>query len=262
MLNAVQPGTRTIDGATVQVLADVAAMARAAADEARGRDAGRRGLPGDGPRHVRHRQLPAGLRARPWCTRRRGCPGPTRWSSTWTSTSGSGRTTRRASSAGSGSASWSRPTRRPPTTWRGLGDPEAECRRYGDLLRQYPLDLCCLGVGENGHLAFNDPPVADFADPLRRQGGRARGGLPAAAGQRGPLPRPRRRPGARHHGDHPGPAAGRPRAGHRPRGAQGGAGGGRADRARSPRRARPLRCGRSPTPPSTSSPTRRDSLPD
>ena len=30
----------------------------------------------------------------------------------------------------------------------------------------HPLDLCCLGVGENGHLAFNDPPVADFADPL------------------------------------------------------------------------------------------------
>jgi glucosamine-6-phosphate deaminase len=26
--------------------------------------------------------------------------------------------------------------------------------------------LCCLGIGENGHLAFNDPPVADFADPL------------------------------------------------------------------------------------------------
>jgi glucosamine-6-phosphate deaminase len=48
----------------------------------------------------------------------------------------------------------------------GLGDPEAECRRYVDLLQQHPLDLCCLGIGENGHLAFNDPPVADFADPL------------------------------------------------------------------------------------------------
>jgi glucosamine-6-phosphate deaminase len=33
-------------------------------------------------------------------------------------------------------------------------------------LRRYPLDLCCLGIGENGHLAFNDPPVADFSDPL------------------------------------------------------------------------------------------------
>ncbi len=48
----------------------------------------------------------------------------------------------------------------------GRGDPEAECRRYAGLLRDHPLDLCCLGVGENGHLAFNDPPVADFADPL------------------------------------------------------------------------------------------------
>ena len=33
------------------------------------------------------------------------------------------------------------------------------------LLRAHPLDLCCCGIGENGHLAFNDPPVADFDDP-------------------------------------------------------------------------------------------------
>jgi glucosamine-6-phosphate deaminase len=45
-------------------------------------------------------------------------------------------------------------------------DPEAECRRYAQLLAEHPLDLCCLGIGENGHLAFNDPPVADFNDPL------------------------------------------------------------------------------------------------
>jgi glucosamine-6-phosphate deaminase len=45
-------------------------------------------------------------------------------------------------------------------------DPEAECRRYALLLATHPLDLCCLGIGENGHLAFNDPPVADFADPV------------------------------------------------------------------------------------------------
>jgi len=45
-------------------------------------------------------------------------------------------------------------------------DPDAESARYADLLREQPLDLCCLGIGENGHLAFNDPPVADFADPL------------------------------------------------------------------------------------------------
>lgn len=49
---------------------------------------------------------------------------------------------------------------------QGLGDPEEECRRYAGLLRDQPLDLCCLGIGENGHLAFNDPPVADFEDRL------------------------------------------------------------------------------------------------
>jgi glucosamine-6-phosphate deaminase len=48
----------------------------------------------------------------------------------------------------------------------GLGDAQAECARYADLLRTHPLDVCCLGIGENGHLAFNDPPVADFDDPL------------------------------------------------------------------------------------------------
>jgi glucosamine-6-phosphate deaminase len=48
----------------------------------------------------------------------------------------------------------------------GLGDPGDECARYAGLLRRHPLDLCCLGIGENGHLAFNDPPVADFGDPL------------------------------------------------------------------------------------------------
>jgi glucosamine-6-phosphate deaminase len=48
----------------------------------------------------------------------------------------------------------------------GLGDARTECDRYAGLLRQHPLHLCCLGIGENGHLAFNDPPVADFDDPL------------------------------------------------------------------------------------------------
>ncbi|MGH7238341.1 MAG: 6-phosphogluconolactonase, partial [Candidatus Saccharimonadales bacterium] len=40
----------------------------------------------------------------------------------------------------------------------------AECRRYAQLLAQYPPDIVCMGIGENGHLAFNDPPVADFDD--------------------------------------------------------------------------------------------------
>jgi len=48
----------------------------------------------------------------------------------------------------------------------GLADPGSECARYASLLADHPLDLCCLGIGENGHLAFNDPPVADFDDPL------------------------------------------------------------------------------------------------
>ena len=43
--------------------------------------------------------------------------------------------------------------------------PVEECERYAKLLRAQPIDLCCLGVGENGHIAFNDPPVADFNDP-------------------------------------------------------------------------------------------------
>ncbi len=43
-------------------------------------------------------------------------------------------------------------------------DADGEARRYESLLREHPLDVCCCGVGENGHLAFNDPPVADFAD--------------------------------------------------------------------------------------------------
>ena len=43
--------------------------------------------------------------------------------------------------------------------------PAHEAARYSALLAAHPLDLACLGIGENGHLAFNDPPVADFADP-------------------------------------------------------------------------------------------------
>jgi glucosamine-6-phosphate deaminase len=46
-----------------------------------------------------------------------------------------------------------------------IGDAPAEADRYAALLRAHPLDLCVCGIGENGHLAFNDPPVADFDDP-------------------------------------------------------------------------------------------------
>jgi len=40
-------------------------------------------------------------------------------------------------------------------------DIAAECERVGDLIAAHPIDVACVGIGENGHLAFNDPP-ADF----------------------------------------------------------------------------------------------------
>ena len=45
-------------------------------------------------------------------------------------------------------------------------DLDGECVRYGARLASHePIDLVCMGIGENGHLAFNDPPVANFHDP-------------------------------------------------------------------------------------------------
>ena len=43
----------------------------------------------------------------------------------------------------------------------GEGNPEEECARLGELIKQHPIDVAFVGIGENGHLAFNDPP-ADF----------------------------------------------------------------------------------------------------
>jgi glucosamine-6-phosphate deaminase len=51
----------------------------------------------------------------------------------------------------------------PPST---LENAEKICKDYEALLRTHPADLCALGIGENGHLAFNDPPFADFKDPV------------------------------------------------------------------------------------------------
>ncbi|MBW6424266.1 6-phosphogluconolactonase [Rhizobium sp. XQZ8] len=45
-------------------------------------------------------------------------------------------------------------------------DAEAEVARYAALMNEAPIDFICLGIGVNGHIAFNDPPVADFSDPL------------------------------------------------------------------------------------------------
>lgn len=56
-----------------------------------------------------------------------------------------------------------------PAAFHGIAgereDAGGECARYSALLAEAEIDVCCLGIGENGHLAFNDPPVADFADP-------------------------------------------------------------------------------------------------
>jgi glucosamine-6-phosphate deaminase len=43
-------------------------------------------------------------------------------------------------------------------------DPQAEAKRYSKLLNENPADLVVMGIGENGHIAFNDPAVADFHD--------------------------------------------------------------------------------------------------
>ena len=45
-------------------------------------------------------------------------------------------------------------------------DSYLEADRYGQLLGQAPIDLIALGIGENGHIAFNDPPIANFNDPV------------------------------------------------------------------------------------------------
>lgn len=45
-----------------------------------------------------------------------------------------------------------------------LNGEEADCLRYSHLLQTFPPDIVFMGIGENGHLAFNDPPVADFSD--------------------------------------------------------------------------------------------------
>jgi glucosamine-6-phosphate deaminase len=43
----------------------------------------------------------------------------------------------------------------------GEGDPTAECQRVAEIIQHHPIDVAFVGIGENGHLAFNDPP-ADF----------------------------------------------------------------------------------------------------
>lgn len=47
-----------------------------------------------------------------------------------------------------------------------VDSPLRTCLAYEQLLLSEPTDIVCAGIGENGHLAFNDPPVADFEDPV------------------------------------------------------------------------------------------------
>ena len=44
-------------------------------------------------------------------------------------------------------------------------DVDAAVAAYEAMLKTHPVDVACIGIGENGHIAFNDPPVADFNDP-------------------------------------------------------------------------------------------------
>lgn len=44
------------------------------------------------------------------------------------------------------------------------GPPDEICEVYAEKLAEAPIDIVCLGIGVNGHIAFNDPPVADFGD--------------------------------------------------------------------------------------------------
>ena len=50
-------------------------------------------------------------------------------------------------------------------TLDSTNEPNAECVRYTELLKKYPVDIVVMGIGENGHIAFNDPHEADFNDP-------------------------------------------------------------------------------------------------
>ena len=164
MLKLVQTGTRTFDGATVHVHADVAAMARAAADEAR--DVLRAAVDARGTAHAMFATGNSQLAfVHALVHETDGVPWPDIIVFHMDEYAGVG------PDHPAGFQRWIRERIVEPAVPKaafyveGLGDAEAESRHYSDLLRQHPLDLCCLGVGENGHLAFNDPPVADFADP-------------------------------------------------------------------------------------------------
>jgi glucosamine-6-phosphate deaminase len=165
MLNDVQPGSVTVDAATVVVHPDVARLARAAAEEAA--DVLRAAVAARG---VAHAMFATGNSQLAFVQALVHETGGVPWGDTvvfhMDEYVGVG------PDHPAGFQRWIRQRIVEPARPRaayyveGLGDAAAECGRYAGLLRAHPLDLCCLGIGENGHLAFNDPPVADFADPL------------------------------------------------------------------------------------------------
>ena len=89
------------------------------------------------------------------------------------------------------------------------------------LLRAEPTDIVCAGIGENGHLAFNDPPVADFLDPVLVKVVRLDAACRTQQLNDGCFDRDRGRADPRLHADGPRPAGGAGRLGGRPRPAQG-----------------------------------------
>ncbi len=164
MLKEVRTGTRNIDGASVRVLTDVAALARAAADEAA--SVLRAAVQARGTAHAMFATGNSQLAfVETLVHETDGVP----WADTvvfhMDEYVGVG------PDHPAGFQRWIRERivdpARPKAAYYvdGLGDAEEASRRYTELLLQHPLDVCCLGIGENGHLAFNDPPVADFADP-------------------------------------------------------------------------------------------------
>ncbi len=207
----------TFDGATVYVHPDVAALGRAAADQAAAlmRRPSRRG--------VAHVMFATGNSQLAFVdalvTQHPTCPGPTPWSSTWTSTWASGPTIRPASSGGSGEDRRS-PSPRAAHYVEGLGDPGAECRRYAELLRPIRSICAAWASARTGIWPSTTPPwpTSTILSTSRWSSSRR---LPPTTGQRGALRRPGGRPDPGPDGHHSRPAAGRPGSGHRARGAQG-----------------------------------------
>jgi glucosamine-6-phosphate deaminase len=165
MLAAMQPGTRRIDALTVTVHRDTAALARAAADEAA---AVMRAAAAE--RGVVHAMFATGNSQLAFVHALVHETDDVPWSQTvvfhMDEYVGVG------PDHPAGFQRWIRERIVEPAQPKaahyveGLGDPQVAAASYAQRLRDHPLDLCCLGIGENGHLAFNDPPVADFDDPL------------------------------------------------------------------------------------------------